>query len=71
MRLIATPNLSVNSVDRALWLTIPFDKSMKEGVTPKCRIYTVPQTSRVYHVKRDNRTVTVPRDNRTYKVTCE
>ena len=71
MRLVAIPNNSVNSVDRALWLTMPFDKSAKVATTPSCRIYVVGHDDRTYNVQYENRTVEIGYDNRTHKVTCE
>ena len=71
MRLIATPNNSVNSVDRALWLTIPFDKSAKVATTPSCRIYVVGYDDRTFDVPTESRTINIPCDNRTYNVQYE
>ena len=71
MRLVATPNNSVNSVDRALWLTMPFDKSAKVATTPSCRIYVVGYDDRTFDVPMENRTVEIGYDNRTHKATCE
>ena len=71
MRLVATPNNSVNSVDRALWLTMPFDKSAKEATAPSCRIYVVGHDDRVFDVPTESRAINIPCDDRTYNVQYE
>jgi len=52
--LVAAPDGTVNATDRALWLTLPFNRvwgALVVPVTPAGRIYMVEAESRVYVVE--------------------
>jgi hypothetical protein len=51
MKLVATPDNTVDRHDRAIWLTIPFDLAWLVATpvaTPACRTYTPPAEDRTH-----------------------
>ena len=71
MRLIAAPDGTVTRIDRALWLTIPFDRVWYIIVVPDCRTYDVPAEDRTFAVPAEDRTFAMVAEDRTYEVPAE
>lgn len=70
MRLVATPDGSVDRFDRALWLTLPFDITWFAIVTPTCRIFVPALENRLLTLAADDRVLVIMVEDRTYEVDC-
>ena len=71
MRIIATPDGTINRYDRALWQTPPFDLLLWIIIVPDCRLYSVPFEDRTYAVPLEDRAFAVQLEDRTYAVSVE
>ena len=69
MRLIATPDGTVNRIDRALWLSLPFDLVWVVVITPDCRILRVVLESRSWDAGGETRSLVVAAESRILTVT--
>jgi hypothetical protein len=72
MRLVATPDGSIDRRDRAIWLTLPFDAGWPLGLTvAACRTVTLLAESRSASVVAESRSTAVGAEARSLTVSAD
>jgi hypothetical protein len=71
VKLTGAPDGTVDRLDRALWLTLPFDIAWYIISVPACRVYAVSADDRLFVMPADDRTCEVGAEDRLFAVAFE